>query len=104
MSDTKMGLDEVDTLCFQLGGARRKIIWRDFILALGLHSAEEMTEDGFEAYWLISCSIFGRGQAPEKMTTTDLFNLRSMDQGTTNVPYLLGQYLFRHTEGRKNGV
>ncbi|GKF82170.1 hypothetical protein Tco_0243826 [Tanacetum coccineum] len=27
-----------------------------------------------------------------------------MDHGTANVPYLLAQYLFRHTEGRKSGA
>ncbi|GKD69413.1 hypothetical protein Tco_1323503, partial [Tanacetum coccineum] len=36
-----------------------------------------------------------RGQAPEKVTATDLFYLRSMDEGmTVNVPYLLA-----HDEG-----
>ncbi|GKA08985.1 hypothetical protein Tco_0688316 [Tanacetum coccineum] len=35
-----------------LGGARRRMTWRQFILALGLHTFEEMAEDGFEAYWL----------------------------------------------------
>ncbi|GKE58365.1 hypothetical protein Tco_1497550, partial [Tanacetum coccineum] len=44
MSDTEMGLDVADTLCFQLGGARRKMTWRQFILALGLHTEEEMME------------------------------------------------------------
>nr|GEY10152.1 hypothetical protein [Tanacetum cinerariifolium] len=34
---------------------------------------------------LISYNISGRGQAPEKMTTTHLFYLRSMDRGTANV-------------------
>ncbi|GJW36962.1 hypothetical protein Tco_0059882, partial [Tanacetum coccineum] len=148
MSDTEMGLDVADTLCFQLGGARRRMTWRQFIIALGLDTVEEMAEDGFEAYWLgstrvipdkgdlrdywteissdrdflgpapsyiyirdhvrrlchmlISCIISGRGQAPEKVTSTDLFYLRSMDQGTVNVPYLLAQYLFRHAEGRKS--
>ncbi|GJY30458.1 hypothetical protein Tco_0413953 [Tanacetum coccineum] len=52
---------------------------------------------------LISYSIFGRGQAPEKVTATDLLYLRSMDRGAANVPYLLAQYLFRHAEGRKSG-
>ncbi|GJZ71782.1 hypothetical protein Tco_0635633 [Tanacetum coccineum] len=28
MSDTEMGLDVADTLCFQLGGARRRMTWR----------------------------------------------------------------------------
>ncbi|GKC03342.1 hypothetical protein Tco_0994952 [Tanacetum coccineum] len=52
MSDTEMGLYVADTLCFQLGGARRRMTWTQFILALGLHTAKEMAEDGFEAYWL----------------------------------------------------
>ncbi|GJV69145.1 hypothetical protein Tco_1484654, partial [Tanacetum coccineum] len=94
MSDTE-GLDVADTLCFQLGGARRRMTWRQFILALGLHTEEEMAEAGFGAYW---------GQALEKVTGVDLFYLRSMDQGTANVPYLLVQYLFRHAERRKSGA
>ncbi|GKC29621.1 hypothetical protein Tco_1036915, partial [Tanacetum coccineum] len=99
MSDTEMGLDVADTLCFQLGGARRRMTWRQFILALGLHTEEEMAEAG-----MIACSISGRGQAHEKVTGVDLFYLCSMDQGTANVSYILAQYLFRHAEGRKNGA
>ncbi|GKB44625.1 hypothetical protein Tco_0889567, partial [Tanacetum coccineum] len=54
---------------------------------------------------LITFSISGRGRAPEKVATTDLFYLRSMDEGTTvNVPYLLAHYLFRYVEGRKQGA
>nr|GEW02480.1 hypothetical protein [Tanacetum cinerariifolium] len=34
MSDTEMGFDVGDTLCFQLGGVRRRMTWRQFILAL----------------------------------------------------------------------
>ncbi|GKA49743.1 zinc finger, CCHC-type containing protein [Tanacetum coccineum] len=55
-------------------------------------------------HMLIAYSISGRGQAPEKVTGIDLFYLRSMDRGTTNVPHLLVQYLFRHAEGRKSGA
>ncbi|GKA43705.1 hypothetical protein Tco_0736429 [Tanacetum coccineum] len=51
---------------------------------------------------MIAYSISGRGQAHEKVTGIDLFYLRSMDRGTTNVPHLLAQYLFRHTEGKKS--
>ncbi|GJV32766.1 hypothetical protein Tco_1393166 [Tanacetum coccineum] len=51
MSDTEMGLDVADTLCFQLGGVRRRVTWRHFILALGLHTEQEMTEAWFGAYW-----------------------------------------------------
>ncbi|GJU34928.1 hypothetical protein Tco_1183282 [Tanacetum coccineum] len=34
-----------------LGEARRRMTWRQFILALGLHFEEEMAEPGFGAYW-----------------------------------------------------
>ncbi|GJR48409.1 hypothetical protein Tco_1316512 [Tanacetum coccineum] len=103
MSDTEMGLNVTDTLCFQLG-------------------EQEMAEAGFGAYWdnsnrlipdkgdlkdywikissdkdflgltpsyilirdpvrilchrMIAYSISGRGQAPEKVTGVDLFYLR----------------------------
>ncbi|GKA87930.1 ribonuclease H-like domain-containing protein [Tanacetum coccineum] len=53
---------------------------------------------------LLSYSIYGRGQAPEKVTATDLFYFRSMDRGVANVPYLLAHYLFRQAEGRKSGA
>ncbi|GJR74922.1 hypothetical protein Tco_0087287 [Tanacetum coccineum] len=98
MSDTEMGLDVADTLCFQLGGIRRRMTWRQFILALRLHTEQEMAEAGFGTYWdgspvpsyvlirdpvrrlchrMIAYNISGRGQTPEK-------------------------YLFRHAEGRKS--
>ncbi|GJZ37419.1 hypothetical protein Tco_0583610 [Tanacetum coccineum] len=34
-----------------LGGARRRLSWRQFILSLGLHTNEEMETVGFGAYW-----------------------------------------------------
>ncbi|GKF39823.1 hypothetical protein Tco_0119884 [Tanacetum coccineum] len=80
MSDIKMGLDVADTLCVQLGGARRRMTLRQFILALGLHSKEEMAEAGFGAY------LVWRGREGDWV---DLFYLRSMDHETANVPYLL---------------
>nr|GEX61582.1 hypothetical protein [Tanacetum cinerariifolium] len=52
MSDTEMGLDVADTLCFHLGGFRRRMTCRWFILTLGLRTNEEMTEVSFGAYWL----------------------------------------------------
>ncbi|GKD53249.1 hypothetical protein Tco_1286636, partial [Tanacetum coccineum] len=51
---------------------------------------------------MISYNISRRGHAPEKVTATDLFYIRSIDQGAANVPYLLAQYLFRHAEGKKS--
>ncbi|GKA78048.1 hypothetical protein Tco_0784585, partial [Tanacetum coccineum] len=34
-----------------LGGSTRRISWREFILALGLHTREEMESPGFARYW-----------------------------------------------------
>ncbi|GJV03984.1 hypothetical protein Tco_1337553 [Tanacetum coccineum] len=70
----------------------------------GLYTTEEMETDGFGAYWadnlrviasrlswqiiglgflLVDCIYHpGRGQALDKVTTTDLFYLRSIDKGT----------------------
>ncbi|GKE25853.1 hypothetical protein Tco_1441237 [Tanacetum coccineum] len=53
---------------------------------------------------MIAYSISGRGQAPKKVIGVDLFYLRNMHRGTTNVQHLLVQYLFRHAEGRKSGA
>ncbi|GJW24442.1 hypothetical protein Tco_0038253 [Tanacetum coccineum] len=104
MSDTKMGLDVADTLCFQLGGdASDRLIpnkgdlrdyWieisydRDF---LGPTPSYVLIRDPVRrlCHRMTTYSISGRGQAPEKVTDIDLFYLRNMDQGTTNVPHLL---------------
>ncbi|GJR97674.1 hypothetical protein Tco_0269848 [Tanacetum coccineum] len=45
-----LDLDTAGALQFQLGGVRRRMRWRQFILALGLHTAEEMESAGFGAY------------------------------------------------------
>nr|GEX76342.1 hypothetical protein [Tanacetum cinerariifolium] len=101
----------------ELGGARRSITWRQFILALCLHTTEEIAEDGFGAYWLGSERVipnkgdlsdywveissgrdFLRG-APSYTYIRDSHGPRA-----ANVPYLLAQYLFRHAEGRKSGA
>ncbi|GJT60088.1 hypothetical protein Tco_1003621 [Tanacetum coccineum] len=120
MSDTEMGLNVVDTLCFKLGGARCMMTLKQFISALGLHTEGEMAEAGDFlgaapsyvhirdpvrrlCYKMIACSISGRGQGVEKVTGFDLLYLRTMDHGTANVPYLLAQYLFRHADRRKSG-
>ncbi|GKE87197.1 hypothetical protein Tco_1564672 [Tanacetum coccineum] len=121
---TKMGLDVADTLCFQLGGAKRRMTWSERVIPdkgdlrdywieissnrdfLGPAPSYVFIQDPMRrlCHRMISCIISGRGQAPEKVIGVDLFYLRSMDQGTANVPYLLAQYLFRHAEGRKSGA
>ncbi|GJY10546.1 hypothetical protein Tco_0378731 [Tanacetum coccineum] len=103
-----------------LGGARHRLSWRQFIVALGLHMGEEMESPaGYFlgttlsytsirnlilrlCHRLIACSIAWRSQAPEKVIMTDLFYLRGMDVGSINVPYLLAIYLGLFAVGRKN--
>ncbi|GKA29866.1 hypothetical protein Tco_0716111 [Tanacetum coccineum] len=117
-------LDTAEALQFQLGGVRRRMSWREFILALGLHTAEEMHTIGFArdflgtapsytsirdpilrlCHRLITCSIARKSQAPEKVTITDLFYLRGMDVGSVNVPYLLASYLRLLTGERLRGL
>ncbi|GJV57258.1 hypothetical protein Tco_1458263 [Tanacetum coccineum] len=46
-----LDLDTLGTIQFQLGGARRRMSWREFILSLRLHTEEEMQTVGFGAYW-----------------------------------------------------
>ncbi|GKE04407.1 hypothetical protein Tco_1396425, partial [Tanacetum coccineum] len=64
MSDTEMGLDVADTLCFQLGGARMMMTWRQFILALGLHTEQEMAEDDDDVE--TKCLVIHFGLGPER--------------------------------------
>ncbi|GJX99309.1 hypothetical protein Tco_0356328 [Tanacetum coccineum] len=108
-------LDTVGVLQFQLGGVRRRMSWREFILALGLYTSKEMQTIGISSagdflsitpsytairdpilrlcHRLIACSIAGRSQALEKVTVTDLFYLRGIDVGLVNVSYLLARLL-----------
>ncbi|GJS50415.1 putative ribonuclease H-like domain-containing protein [Tanacetum coccineum] len=109
ISDIVLELDVADTRCFQLGGLRRQLSWRiafdgDFLGAVPSYTS---IRDPLRrlCHRLIAYSISGRGHAPEKVTATELFYLRSMDEGTAvNVTYLLAQYLFRYAEGRKQGA
>ncbi|GKE49979.1 hypothetical protein Tco_1481237 [Tanacetum coccineum] len=52
---------DIRGLLFQLRGARPCLSWRQFTLALGLHTAEEMETVGFDAYWAESAR-----QIPDK--------------------------------------
>ncbi|GJV46121.1 hypothetical protein Tco_1430657 [Tanacetum coccineum] len=122
----RMLMEHKDAQGFQLGGARRHLSWRQFIVGLGLHTGEEMESPGISSagdffgitpsytvirdlifrlcHRLIACSISGRSQVPEKVTVTDLFYLRGMDVGSVYVPYLLARYLRLFAAGRKSGA
>ncbi|GKB85795.1 ADP,ATP carrier protein, mitochondrial-like protein [Tanacetum coccineum] len=52
---------------------------------------------------LIAFSIARRSQAPKKVTSTDLFYVRSMYVRAAKVLYLLAQYLLRYASRRKRG-
>ncbi|GJU23192.1 hypothetical protein Tco_1156534 [Tanacetum coccineum] len=101
-----MGIDVADTLCFRLGGARCSMTWRQFILALGLHTADEMAEDGFGAYWLGSERVI-----PDKGDLSDYcVEISSgMDflRGAPSYTYIrdpVQRLCHRHVEGRKSGA
>ncbi|GJX11825.1 hypothetical protein Tco_0201684 [Tanacetum coccineum] len=121
----EMGLDVAGTLCFQLGGARRSMTWRQFILALGLHTTEEMAEDGFGAYWLGSDRLIPvKGDLSDYLV--EVSSGRDFLRGAPSYTYIKdpvrrlchrlisysiskrGQtpekYLFMHAEGRKSGA
>ncbi|GJW46477.1 hypothetical protein Tco_0078123 [Tanacetum coccineum] len=65
-------------------GARRSMTWRQVILALGLHTAEEMAKDGFVAYW-----------SGNERVIPDKGDLRLLGWG---------RHLKRYAEGRKSGA
>ncbi|GJQ91023.1 hypothetical protein Tco_0002162 [Tanacetum coccineum] len=119
--EDEMGLDVAGTLCFQLGGASRSMTWRQFILALGLHTAEEMAEDVFGAYWLGSERLI-----PAKGDLSDYWveisSGREFLRSALSYTYIIdpvrrlchrlisysisggGSHLKRHVEGRKSGA
>ncbi|GJX55958.1 hypothetical protein Tco_0285855 [Tanacetum coccineum] len=116
MSDTEIDLDVGDTLCFQLGGVRRRKRWRQFILALGLHTEQEMAEAGFGAYWVGSDRVI-----PDKGDLRDYWMEISFDRDFLGpIPsYVLIRDPIRrlcyrmiaysisgrgHAKGRKSGV
>ncbi|GKF00492.1 hypothetical protein Tco_0023842, partial [Tanacetum coccineum] len=87
MSDTEMGLDVADTLCFQLGEAGFGAYWQ--------YSERVIPEKGdHRDYWMEISSdrdFLGpaplMGQAPEKVTGVDLFYFHSMNKGLLTSPY-----------------
>ncbi|GKA37559.1 hypothetical protein Tco_0724124 [Tanacetum coccineum] len=64
-----LDLDTARALQFQLGGVRRRMSWREFILGMGLHTAEEIESVGISSAgdFLGTVPIAGRSQAPEKV-------------------------------------
>nr|GEW71843.1 hypothetical protein [Tanacetum cinerariifolium] len=64
-TDIELGLDVSGTFYLKIWrGLKRQMIWREFILALGLHTTEEMASERFGAYWA--------GSLRESATKADL--------------------------------
>ncbi|GKA92645.1 hypothetical protein Tco_0814570 [Tanacetum coccineum] len=83
MSDAELGLDEADTLCFQLGGARRRM------------TKHRISSEG---------DFFGI--TPSYTAIRDpMLRLchRGMDVGSINIHYLLARYLRRFASRRYSG-
>ncbi|GJR69405.1 hypothetical protein Tco_0015470 [Tanacetum coccineum] len=99
MSDTKMDFDVAGTLCFQLGGVRRSMSWRQFILALGLHTEQYMAQAGFGAYWFVSERFF-----PDKGGLRDYWIENSSDRDFLGATPLMFISETMHAEGRKSGA
>ncbi|GKF03022.1 hypothetical protein Tco_0029945, partial [Tanacetum coccineum] len=103
-------LDTPRALQFQLGGARRRMSWREFILTLGLDTAEEMQIVGFGAYWAESARQISdkgglRGYWIGISSAGDFLGTApGMEVGSVNVPYLLARYLRLFAAGRKSGA
>ncbi|GJU00241.1 hypothetical protein Tco_1110579 [Tanacetum coccineum] len=115
-----LDLDTLGALQFQLGGARHRLRWRQIPdkgdlrdYWIGISSAGDFlgTAPSYTAirdpilrlcHRMITCSIAGRSQAPEKVIVTDVFYLRGMDVGSVNVPYLLARYLRLFAARRKS--
>ncbi|GJS92528.1 hypothetical protein Tco_0799496 [Tanacetum coccineum] len=114
-----LDLDMLGALQFQLGGARRRLSWRQFISALGLHTTEEMETVRFGAYWAksvrqipdkgdlrdywIGISLLEISLAQPRLTLRlGIRFLGWMDVGSVNIPYLLARYLRLFVAGRKS--
>ncbi|GJX91727.1 hypothetical protein Tco_0345053 [Tanacetum coccineum] len=114
-------LDVAGTLQFQLGGTRCRMSWEvadkgdlsTYLTGisfngdcLGIVPSYTSIKDPLIrlCHRLIAFSIDRRSQAPKKVTSTDLFYLRSIDVGSLNIHYLLAQYLRRYASGRKQGA
>ncbi|GKB29263.1 hypothetical protein Tco_0868664, partial [Tanacetum coccineum] len=120
-----LDLDTTRDLQFQLGRAKHRLSWRQFILALGLHTAQEMeiieissagdflgTSPSYISIRdpilrlcqrLIACSIAERSQAPEKseaLTSGGKFVARL----AVHFGLLIEERLYGLTEGDARGI
>ncbi|GKC62750.1 hypothetical protein Tco_1095348 [Tanacetum coccineum] len=87
-----LDLDTARALQFQLGGVKRHMNWREFILALIPDKGD------LSAYWI------GISSMGDFLGTPPLILLSGMHVGSINVPYLLSRYLRLFASRRKQGA
>ncbi|GKB47781.1 hypothetical protein Tco_0898534 [Tanacetum coccineum] len=119
--DHVVELDVNDMLVFQLGGLKRRMIIREFSVALGLYSVEGMNNNLFAFYHanckslllhhhqspvhrlvhrLLTLSVTGRYSGKGKVTLADLFYLHSMDGGEfVDIPWHVARFLNDKAKG-----
>ncbi|GJR45425.1 hypothetical protein Tco_1313528 [Tanacetum coccineum] len=93
-----------DYLILEARRVRRRMNWREFILALGLHTAEEMQTAGFDLYWSESARHIPDKGDLSAYWIEILSVAGGMDVGSVNVPYLLARYLRLFASGRNHGA
>ncbi|GJY82997.1 RNA-directed DNA polymerase, eukaryota [Tanacetum coccineum] len=107
--DHIVDLDNVDTMVFELGGVKRSMTMRPFILALGWYTPEEMSNVLFEPFHE-SCLETGpttrtplsRHSGKEKVTMDDLLLLHIMDGGVrVDVPWHVAKFFTNKAKGYK---
>ncbi|GJW90758.1 hypothetical protein Tco_0168311 [Tanacetum coccineum] len=95
--------DDGEALFTSHAWRRRRMTWRKFILALGLHSKEEMAEPGFRPYWFGS-----EREIPDKGDLRDYWIEISYDRDflgpAPSYVHIRNPYLFHHAKGRKSGA
>nr|GEU71477.1 hypothetical protein [Tanacetum cinerariifolium] len=106
--DHIVDLDNVDTMIFQLGGVKRSMTMRHFILALGLYTPEEM---GIALFKQFRESCFrnrpnnynpDEHSGKKKVTIDDLFLLYNIDGGArVDVPWHLAKFFIDKAKGCK---
>nr|GEV80798.1 hypothetical protein [Tanacetum cinerariifolium] len=127
MAERVIDLDVVGTLQLHLGKAKRRMSWKEFILALGLHTEKDMGYACFGLYWaesarqisekedlssywrgisfagLIACSIAGRSRAPKKYLRRYTSGRKRGDM-ITGGPFQIGTFRETITEGEEGAL
>ena len=80
--ETDVELETHDTLVFRMGGEPMQMSMREFVLAMGLHTEDEIQSPGFARYWAESFRV-----VPDRLLLCDYLDKISSDgDSTTTTP------------------